>query len=127
MQLRRRQAQCDTEAPTERMGETCGWPAAAALATVGLFLLGTDRAAAAEDRRGAQLAAMCASCHRLDGRDQGIPSIVGLKEKALLDAMAAFRSGERPSRIMHAVAISLSEEEIVTLAEYIAALEKGSP
>ena len=39
------------------------------------------QSAAAENNQGAQLAAMCAACHRLDGRDQGIPSIIGLNPK----------------------------------------------
>ena len=42
------------------------------------------------------------------------------KEK-FAGAMAAFKSGERSSQIMHAVALSLSDDEIVTLAEYLAA------
>jgi sulfide dehydrogenase cytochrome subunit len=81
--------------------------------------------AAAENNQGAQLAAMCASCHRLDGRDQGIPSIVGLDEKQLADMMEAFRSGKRSSQIMNVVARSLSTEEIAALAAYLAAQQKG--
>jgi cytochrome c553 len=34
--------------------------------------------------------------------------------------MAAFKSGERSSQIMHAVALSLSDGEIAALAEYLA-------
>ena len=56
------------------------------------------QSAAAENNQGAQLAAMCASCHRLDGRDQGIPSIVGLDQQKFTDLMEAFRSGTRPAR-----------------------------
>jgi sulfide dehydrogenase cytochrome subunit len=91
-----------------------------------LALFGGQAGAAAEYGQGAQLAAMCASCHRLDGRDEGIPSIIGLDEKALTDAMEAFRSGARPSQIMHAVAGSLSTEEVAAVATYLAALQKGS-
>ena len=86
----------------------------------GLFVLIADRSTAANDNRGAQLAAMCASCHRLDGRDKGIPSIVGLDKERLAGAMAAFKSGVRSSQIMHAVALSLSDGEIAVLAEYLA-------
>jgi cytochrome c553 len=100
----------------------------AALVAIPLALA-THRSGAAGENQGAQLAAMCASCHRLDGGDQGIPSIVGLAEKRLVDAMAAFRSGERTSRIMHAVALSLSEAEVAIVADYLARLkaESGSP
>jgi sulfide dehydrogenase cytochrome subunit len=39
-------------------------------------------------------------------------------------AMLAYRSSERPSHIMRAVALSLSDEEIATVARYLAALNK---
>jgi cytochrome subunit of sulfide dehydrogenase len=93
---------------------------------VNLVILSADRSLAAENDRGAQLAAMCASCHRLDGRDKGIPTIVGLGKEGLADAMAAFRSGARGSSIMHAVALQLSDAEIATLAQYLAARPKES-
>jgi cytochrome c553 len=82
--------------------------------------------AAAENARGAELAAMCAACHRLDGRDQGIPSIVGLDQKKLTDMMEAFRSGKRSSQIMNVVARSLSAEEIAAVADYLAVQPSGS-
>ena len=81
---------------------------------------------AAESNRGAQLAAMCAACHRLDGLDKGIPTIIGLDEKKLAEMMAEFKSGKRTSQIMSVVARSLSDEEIADLAQYLAARQKGS-
>jgi len=72
----------------------------------------------------AQLAAMCTSCHRLDGGDGGIPTILGMSPEMLTRAMLAYRSSERPSHIMRAVALSLSDEEIATVARYLAALNK---
>jgi cytochrome c553 len=38
--------------------------------------------------------------------------------------MAAFKSGERSSQIMHAVALTLSDNDIATLADYLATLPK---
>jgi cytochrome c553 len=84
------------------------------------------QSAAAENNRGAQLAAMCAACHRLDGRDEGIPPIIGLDPKKLIETMEAFRSGKRVSQIMNVVARSLSTEEIAILAEYLAVQQGGS-
>ena len=78
--------------------------------------------AVADNIRGAQLAATCASCHRLDGRDEGIPSIIGLDEETMTRAMQAFKSGERSSQIMHVMSLSLSNEEIATLAHYLSTL-----
>ncbi len=87
-----------------------------------LVIFVTDRSAVADSDRGAQLAATCASCHRLDGRDKGIPSIIGLDEETLTRAMQAFKSGERSSQIMHVMSLSLSNEEIATLAHYLSTL-----
>jgi cytochrome c553 len=90
------------------------------------FMFVVNPGAAAENNRGTQLAAMCASCHRLEGRDHGIPSIIGLDKKKLVDTMEAFKSGKRSSQIMQVVARSLSTEEIAALADYLAARQKGS-
>jgi sulfide dehydrogenase cytochrome subunit len=87
------------------------------------ILLAASARAAANDQ-GGQLAAVCASCHRLDGGEKGIPSIIGLGEDRLTRAMLAFRSGERSSHIMRAIALSLSDEEIATVARFLAAKGK---
>ena len=92
----------------------------------GLLVLLADRSIAANDNQGAQLAAMCTSCHRLDGRDKGIPSTAGLDKERLAGAMMAFKSGQRSSQIMHAVALSFSDGEIAALAEYLAAQPTGT-
>jgi sulfide dehydrogenase cytochrome subunit len=84
------------------------------------ILLAASARAAANDQ-GGQLAAVCASCHRLDGGEKGIPSIIGLGEDRLTRAMLAYRSGERSSHIMRAIALSLSDEEIATVARFLAA------
>ena len=88
-----------------------------ALAAV-LFL--PSPSAASSRNRGAELAALCAACHRLDGKRTALPSIVGRRAANVAAAMQAFRSGKRPSQIMHAVALSLSENETAMLAHYLA-------
>ena len=87
------------------------------------ILLAASARAAANDQ-GGQLAAVCASCHRLDGGEKGIPSIIGLGEDRLTRAMLAYRLGERSSHIMRAIALSLSDEEIATVARFLAAQGK---
>ena len=87
-----------------------------------LVIFVADRSAVADNDRGAQLAATCASCHRLDGRDEGIPSIIGLDEETFTRAMQAFKSGEHSSQIMHVMSLSLSNEEIAPLAHYLSTL-----
>ena len=96
------------------------------LMATGPFVFVSYPGAMAENNRGAQLAAMCAACHRLDGQDRGIPSIVGVKKKELIDTMEDFKSGKRSSQIMQVVARSLTTEEIAILADYLAARQKGS-
>jgi cytochrome c553 len=75
-------------------------------------------AAPASSDQGRQLAAMCASCHRLDA---GV--LVGIRAEKLEAALLAYRASESPSHIMHAVALSLSDEEIASVARYLA--ERG--
>ena len=81
---------------------------------------------AAENNQGAQLAAMCAACHRLDGLDKGIPSIIGLDQAKLAGMMAEFKSDKRKSQIMGVVARSLSDEEVAAVAQYLATQQKGA-
>src|SRR6266436_8498121 len=94
-----------------------------AIAASPILLAVSARAAAANDQ-GGRLAAVCASCHRLDGGEKGIPSIIGLGEDRLTRAMLAYRSGERSSHIMRAIALSLSDEEIAAVARFLAAQGK---
>jgi cytochrome c553 len=81
---------------------------------------------AAENNQGAQLAAMCAACHRLDGQDRGIPSIIGLDANKLAGMMAEFKSDKRKSQVMGVVARSLSDEEVAAVAHYLATRRKLS-
>jgi cytochrome c553 len=95
---------------------------------VGLVLLSSQAGAAADTSQGAQLAATCASCHGLSGGDKGIPAIMGLDEQKIIAAMLAYRASERPNHVMHAIALSLSDEELASVARYLANHEKdGDP
>jgi cytochrome c553 len=76
---------------------------------------------AGDNGRGAQLAAACASCHSTNGGDQGIPSILGREQQSIVDDMLAYRASESPSHVMHAVALSLTDEELRSVAQYLAA------
>ena len=124
--LRRGRAPCGRAKPAERTTANGARLILALLMATNLFLFGVQRSTAAENEQGAQLAAMCAACHRLDGHDEGIPSIIGLDPKKLTETMEAFRTDKRSSQIMNVVARSLSAEEIAALAEYLAVQQKGS-
>jgi cytochrome c553 len=98
----------------------------ALLTAMCLAIIVAERSFAADNDQGAQLAATCAACHRLDGYDTGIPSIIGLSEEQFVIVMGAFKSGERSGPIMNTVARSLSNEEIAILARYFASRGKES-
>jgi len=77
--------------------------------------------AAVSATQGRALAATCAACHDTDARDgTAIPPIAGMSETRMRDLMMAYRSGQRSSQIMHAVASALSADEIAAIAHYIA-------
>jgi cytochrome c553 len=97
---------------------------AISLSAVSLLVPAAGPSAAADGCCGAQLAATCTSCHRPNGGDRSIPSIVGLSEDRLMRAMLAFRASERPNHIMHAVALSLSDEEIASVARFLSARDE---
>ncbi|MCA1368675.1 c-type cytochrome [Bradyrhizobium sp. BRP14] len=84
------------------------------------ILLFPESSAPAEVSQGAQIAATCASCHDPTGGGQSIPPIAALDEQAIVKAMLAFRASESPSLVMHAVALSLSDDELAATARYLA-------
>jgi sulfide dehydrogenase cytochrome subunit len=90
------------------------------LITAGVVILGARGVAAGEDDQGFQIAATCAACHGPAGSEQRIPAVAGLDEQTLIRAMQAFRSSEVPSHVMHAVALSLTNEELASVAHYLA-------
>ncbi|APG87949.1 cytochrome c553 (plasmid) [Sinorhizobium americanum CCGM7] len=85
-----------------------------------ILLLFPESTAPADVSQGAQIAATCASCHDPTGGGQAIPPIAPLDEQAIVKAMLAFRASESPSHVMHAVALSLSEDELAATARYLA-------
>ncbi len=69
----------------------------------------------------------CASCHTPDGA--GIPSqfprLAGQHAEYILTQLKSFRSGERAddnSKMMRAIAVKLSDQEMLAVAEYISGL-----
>lgn len=86
----------------------------------GLLAVATAGAADELDR-GARAAAICAACHRLDGGDNGAPSIVGIDATQMIRRMQAFRSSDSENHSMHTVSRALSDEDIAAAAEYLAA------
>lgn len=84
-------------------------------------LVGVDRAS--------MLANTCAGCHGPNGLSNGpkTPSIAGLPEYKMIEAMNAFKSGERVSTVMQRIAKGYSEYDIKKLASYFAKQKVTSP
>jgi cytochrome c553 len=73
---------------------------------------------------GRHLAAECTSCHRIDGTDNGIPSIIGWDVAEFVQTMAWYKDGARPNPAMRSVAESLDDQQTEALALYFASLPK---
>jgi cytochrome c553 len=73
---------------------------------------------------GKHLSAECSGCHRIDGVDNGIPSITGLGPDDFIATMNFFKTGTRPNPAMISVARSLDEEQVKALAAYYGSLPK---
>ena len=71
---------------------------------------------------GAYLSGECTTCHRVDGEDDGIPSIVGWDVEDFVTALHAYKNGHRLHQVMEMTAKRLSEEEIASLAVYFSEL-----
>lgn len=71
---------------------------------------------------GEYLSSECVTCHRADGADEGIPSIVGWPEEDFVVALHAYRAEYRDNPAMRLVASQLSDEEIAGLAAYFGGL-----
>lgn len=74
---------------------------------------------------GEYLSSECTTCHRIDGADEGIPSITGWPPDAFVGALEYYKKGQHDSDIMRTVARSLDDEQMEALAQYFSTLETG--
>ena len=91
--------------------------------------LGAAGLAAATDEAklrsyGRHLAQECSGCHRPDGIDNGIPSIVGWDTERFVATLMFYKSGARTNPVMVSVAGSLDDEQLSALAAYYGSLPK---
>lgn len=68
------------------------------------------------------LSATCDACHGPNGNSFGpaIPSIAGMNDLYLTDAMMQYKSGERPSTIMGRIAKGYTDDELKAIAKHFA-------
>lgn len=74
---------------------------------------------------GKHLSAECSACHRVDGVDNGIPSITGLPINVFIETISFYKNGARSNPAMVSVAQSLDDEQVKALAVYYGSLPKG--
>ena len=90
-------------------------------------IIAVNGAACAGDvKAGRQKALICQTCHGLnDGLAKlpEAPNLAGQSEFYLINALKAYKSGERKNDMMSAVAPTLSEKDIDDLAAYFAAIK----
>jgi cytochrome c len=90
--------------------------------------LGAPARSIADDARliayGRHLASECSACHRIDGVDNGIPSITGWPVENFAQTIDFYRTGARPNQVMASVAKSLDDEQVKALATYYGSLPK---
>lgn len=73
---------------------------------------------------GQHLARECTGCHRIDGVDNGIPSITGGDSTNFALTLKYYQDGQRNNPAMVSVAQSLDEAQIAALAAYYGTLPK---
>ncbi len=88
-----------------------------ALLLAGGLVLSSTSAFAADPT---MLGNTCAGCHGTNGSSVGpaTPSIAGLTEDTIVEAMKAYKSGERPSTIMGRIAKGYTDEEFKAMGQF---------
>jgi cytochrome c553 len=98
----------------------------AGLGLVALMTMSSVTAHAAGDAKaGRKKAAMCATCHGIDGLSKmpAAPNIAGSPTIYLEKQIKAFRSAERKDETMNVVAKPLSDQDIADLAAWYSSLQ----
>lgn len=95
------------------------------IAAMSVVMVLPPSARAANARNGRAKSAECISCHGQNGISPNPewPNLAGQKEGYLLDALKAYKNGQRVHPIMTAVAKALSDDEIADLSAYYSNLK----
>jgi cytochrome c len=97
-----------------------------AAGALGLMLVGPALASDAKKvAYGRHLSGECSACHRVDGTDNGIPSITGWDPEEFVHTLVFYRNGERNNPAMVSVAQSLDDDQMNALAAYYGSLPKS--
>lgn len=103
-------------------------PAFATLLLSSLAALPSSKASADETAEyGAYLSGECVTCHRSSNASNGPPQLAGRSQNDLLEALKAFKSGQRTSPVMQDIAAKLAEDEMQALTAYFSSLPTSMP
>ena len=81
--------------------------------------------AGGDSTAGRKFMEQCQTCHGKDGlgKTSYTPNIAGQKYDYLIHALMAYKAGERRSSMMSVAVMKLSDEDIVNVAAYYAAIK----
>ena len=85
-----------------------------------LFIAVGSASAGGDAKAGEKASATCAACHGADGNSSIAtnPKLAGQYESYIIQALKAYRSGERQNAIMSGFAAALTDQQIADLAAY---------
>lgn len=98
------------------------WAAKTLVVSLMLFM-GLLPGRAADLAFGEYLAGECLTCHRKDGQDKGIPSIIGWPTDQFVAVLQSYKQKDRPNQVMQSVTAGLGDPEMQALAAYYASLK----
>jgi cytochrome c len=78
---------------------------------------------AADVAYGEYLSSECITCHRRDGQDKGIPSIIGWPPEQFIAVLKAYKAKDRSNQIMQTITSRLSDDEMAALAAFYGSLK----
>jgi cytochrome c553 len=76
---------------------------------------------------GKQLSSQCTICHRIDGIDNGVPSIVGWPAEDFVFVLKTYKDGGRADAAMVRAAQPLDDKQMRALASFFASLKVSFP
>lgn len=94
------------------------------LLLAGLSVAGSSLAVEGNAKNGSLKNSMCIGCHGIEGYNAAfpqvyhVPKIAGQKPAYIVNALKAYKNGERNHPTMRAVAAGLSEQDMADLAAY---------
>ncbi|BBE08774.1 MAG: Cytochrome c553 [Glomeribacter sp. 1016415] len=109
------------------------------MAALAVFLSATASAVETEvevtgnAKAGESKVAMCIGCHGIAGYRTAFPEVYrvpmlgGQNAKYIQVALQGYKNGDRKYSTMHALAASLSDQDMADIAEYYAAQKSSSP